>query len=536
VNTEFLPETNSKKSIELLDKSELIWRLENTEKTKIDLEKTNHNLKTKIDRLQALIAELKQGNLDLNENMILVQETLYAKSSERSTKEEIATSSNESLQVPGANDDDSKKDKIKRSLKPSERYPNAEIKIVHVLPEKTPECPCCSYEMQDSGMTEDAEKLSIIPKKIIIELQKRHKFRCSNCQGAIATASLPRSITPGGSYSDRLIIDVGLSKFCDLIPMSRYVAIAERLGIKGLPAQSLIAATHDLALFVRAVYRLLKQEVLSGKVLNADETPHRMLEGDEKENWYHWGFSNQIAAYFDIRDTRSGDVASDFLKLSKCEFLMSDVYSGYGKAIRVTNEYRNAHNLAKIRSIYCNAHSRRYFKKAQKAYPMSAAPFIECYRSIYFLESQLTTIRQKDPDLPDKTKLEIRAKMLPFFEKMKALAQNELNKYSSKSSMVKALNYFLENYEEFTLFITQAELPIDNNAAERILRNPVIGRKTWYGTHSRQGAETTAVLFSIIESCKLNKVNPREYFPELVAAIHKGDAPFTVNRQYFTQE
>ena len=528
MNSEFLSETDPNKSLEFLDKSELIWRLNKSEVKKSNLEKTNQNLKARIDRLQALVVELKQGNLDLSEGMILVQEMQFSKSSERSTKEEIAASNTEDLRIPGAgNDDDSPRDKKKRVLKPSERYPNAEIKVVHVLPETLPQCPCCSYEMQDSGMTEDSERLSIIPKKFIIELQKRHKFRCSHCQGAIATTTSPAVITPGGALSDRLIIDAALSKFCDLIPMSRYVAMAERLGIMGLPAQSLIASTHELSHLVRGVYRLLKQEVLSSRILHADETPHRMLEGDEKENWYHWGFTNKKAAYFDIRDTRSGDVASEFLKNSACEYLMSDVYSGYGKAVRVTNEYRKAKNLPKLFSIYCNAHSRRYFKKAQKAFPMGATPFVDCYRAIYFLESQLTTLRQKEPDLPDKTVLEIRAKMLPFYEKMKILAQIEQAQYSSKSSIAKAMNYFLGNYDELTLFITNPEFPIDNNAAERILRNPVIGRKTWYGTHSRQGAETTAVLFSIIESCRLNKVNPRKYLPALVAAIHKGEPPFT---------
>jgi len=528
VNSEFLSETDPTKSLETLDKSELIWRLGKSENTKVNLEKINKNLKARIDRLQVLVAELKQGNLDLNEGMVLMQEMQFAKSSERSTKEEIAASDNESLRIPGAgNSDTSTKDTKKRVLKPSERYPDAEVKVIHVLPEKPPQCPCCTHEMQDSGLTEDSERLSIIPKKFIVELQKRHKFRCSHCQGAIATTASPAVITPGGAFSDRLIIDAALSKFCDLIPMSRYVAIAERLGIVGLPAQSLIAATHELSAHVRAVYRLLKQEVLSSKILHADETPHQMLEGDSTQNWYHWGFTNKVAAYFDIRDTRSGDVASEFLKNSKCEFLMSDVYSGYGKAIRVTNEHRVAHKLPEIRSIYCNSHSRRYFKKSQKSYPMVATLFLDCYRSIYFLESQLTEIRQKDPDLPDKIILEIRTKMLPFYEKMKALAQAEQMKYSSKSSIAKAMNYFLENYDGLTLFITNSDFPIDNNAAERVLRNPVIGRKTWYGTHSKLGAETTAVLFSIIESCKLNKVNPREYFPALVSAIHQGQTPFT---------
>ena len=61
------------------------------------------------------------------------------------------------------------------------------------------------------------------------------------------------------------------------------------------------------------------------------------------------------------------------------------------------------------------------------------------------------------------------------------------------------------------------------------MRNPVIGRKTWYGTHSKKGAETNAIMFSIVESCKINKVNPREYFKDIVHAIHEGRCVFTPN-------
>jgi transposase len=89
------------------------------------------------------------------------------------------------------------------------------------------------------------------------------------------------------------------------------------------------------------------------------------------------------------------------------------------------------------------------------------------------------------------------------------------------------MSYFLGNLKQLTAFIDNDALPIDNNSQERLLRNPVIGRKTWYGTHSKRGAETMAILFSLVESCKLNKVNPREYIKALVEAIHSGEKPFT---------
>ncbi len=84
------------------------------------------------------------------------------------------------------------------------------------------------------------------------------------------------------------------------------------------------------------------------------------------------------------------------------------------------------------------------------------------------------------------------------------------------------MNYLLNHFVELTTFLNYEDLPIDNNSQERLMRSPVIGRKTWYGNHSRKGAMTSAILFSIVESCKLNNVNPRIYFKEIVQLIHQG--------------
>ena len=86
---------------------------------------------------------------------------------------------------------------------------------------------------------------------------------------------------------------------------------------------------------------------------------------------------------------------------------------------------------------------------------------------------------------------------------------------------MKGINYFIKNFDQLTMFLKCEDIPIDINSQERPMRGPVIGRKTWYGTHSRPGAETNAVMFSLVESCKLNKVNPRDYFKDIVHAIHE---------------
>jgi len=372
--------------------------------------------------------------------------------------------------------------------------------------------------MLDSDMTEDSEQLTVIPKKHEIIRTKRVKYIC-DCHGAIVTAPAPARIIDGSTYSDEMITDVALSKYCDLIPIHRYVAMANRAGLPDLPANSLIETTHPFADFVSPVYKLIKQGALNSRVLKADETPHRMLEGSEKRNWYLWGFSTENLCFLECRDTRSGDVASEFLTKSKCEVLMSDVYTGYGEAIRITNELRQSSQMPLMVSAHCNAHARRNFFKMWPKYK-EAEFYLEHYHEIYQLNSKA---KGQSPPIV----LELREQMRPRFEAMKAKAMDELARYSRKGKYAQALKYFLKNYNTLTYFLIDAEVPIDNNAQERNLRSHVIGRKTWYGTHSKRGALTAAILFTIIETCKLCQVNPREYFEELVKDMLAGAQPYT---------
>src|SRR3989338_8774111 len=89
------------------------------------------------------------------------------------------------------------------------------------------------------------------------------------------------------------------------------------------------------------------------------------------------------------------------------------------------------------------------------------------------------------------------------------------------------MGYFLKNYTGLTLFLKIQCLPIYKNSQESLLRNPVLGRKTWYGTHSERGAKTAAILFTLVETCKLNGINPREYLKKLVQDLLAGKKPYT---------
>lgn len=470
----------------------------------IQLNKDNENLirqmRDHIDQLHSKYLASEQKSFLLEEQTITIKHRLFGKSSEKSDKKSTSN------KIP--------KEPRKRVLLPSERYPNLDVIEKLVELDRPPTCLCCSKEMKDSGLTEDSEYLTVIPRRYYVVRQKRVKYRCSTCQDDLITAPAIPRIKSGSSYSDEMVVDAALSKYCDLIPVERYVQMADRGGVKGLPANSLIEGTHNLAGFLDPVYRKIKDEVMNSKILHADETPHRMLEGDEKSNWYFWGFSTNSASYFEAHDTRSGTVAADIIKDSSCEYLMSDVFSGYSKAVSDSNVYRREINLPLIKNIYCNAHARRKFKESSESFERESELFLWCYSKIYRLE--------KLKDFKNR-----RQWQRLYYGVMERFALKLKNGYSSKSSLVKAMDYFNKNFDELTYFLKHEDLPIDNNSQERLMRNPVIGRKTWYGTHSRKGAETNAVLFSLVESCKLNKVNPRDYFKDIVHAIHEKRDAFT---------
>jgi transposase len=479
----------------------------------IRLKKLNLPTEPEIDALDPpqLRVLMKQWRSQLElyqERLFKAERKIFGRSSERSGKEDGGTSQPTPPTPRG-----------ETTKQLSERYPEATVEVEGIDFPGPQACPACGSGMTDSGMKEISEYLDVREKEFIVVQQERHKHRCHKCHGAIVTAPAPKRVIPSGSYSDDLIVDAALSKYCDLIPMERYSRMAERGGLPGIPPHSLIQATFKLADFLFCIYELIKKEVLQARVLLADETPHRMLEGDPKERWYLWAFSSKLAIYFECHDTRSGDVSSELLLESICQFLVSDAYSGYSKSIRIANKTRQELGHMPIIASYCNAHARRRFESPRSMDPGDVNPdaewMVDRYDKIYELE-------RKTKGLTDPEILQIRAEMKPIFESMKKEAELKIGTYSEKSQMGSGYGYFLKYYDGLTLFLENPELPIDNNSSERGLRNPVVGRKTWYGTHSRAGARKAAIHFTIVESCKLNRVNPREFYRDAIRRIHSG--------------
>jgi len=446
----------------------------------------------------------EQERLKIQDQLLIIRHKLYGSSSEkRPSQEDIERK---------AEKNKNKKNREPRVLLPSLRYPDVPLResLVEFEEGKEPNCKLCDGKLTPmSGQTENSEWISVTQKIYYVQRQKRQKLRCCKCHGDIQTAPAIPRIKPGSGFSDEIAIDVAVAKYCDHLPIERYVNQAERGGLKGVSPQSLIEQTHFLADFLQPVYGALKTSLEKSFFLQADETHWKMLEGDDTKNWQLWGFFNQDGAYYEAHNTRAAAVAGDFLKNCDADYLVSDAYCGYAKCTRGTS----------IKNLYCNAHARRKWIEAETRFPDEVKPMINWYGELYNIERE---IKGQPPDVRFS---ERNLKSKPILEQMKRYCETLW--CLPESALGTARGYFLKYYKGLTHFLDDGRLPIDNNLSERGLRGPVVGRKNYYGNHSKRGARTMQILYSIIESCKICNVEPQRYLTEVVRAIHRGEQLFT---------
>jgi transposase len=465
------------------------------------------------------IAQLQQQNEQLRHK-------LYGRSSERSGKDKPQGNGNGKRGNPNGG-------ASQRTRLPSERFPNARVQEITLEDPVPPSCDECEQQMTDSGMTEDpTERIEYQPAELYIVRTRRKRYHCKCCQSALKTAILPERIAPGSSLGDSLIIQSCISKFYDLIPTSRFAKILAR-GKVDMAHTLLLKAQSHSAFMLIAVYRTIRLEILSSQVIFADETVHRQLEENGgKWRWYLWGFSNGTSIYFEIHDTRAGDVSIQFLIESMVLFLVSDAYSGYSRTIREVNEQRQPKKLPLLQSSLCNDHGRRYFFYAQEA-PL-AKKALDLYDEIYKIEDQVQELL-KNPvyeALENSAKaLELRQTADPLFEQIHDVSCEILLDAPDKSLEATAAKYFINHEEGLTLFLRHIELPISNALSERGIRDWVQLRKTALGNHSLDGAEEAAIQLTVMCSCKMAKVNPQEYM-EFTRLRYLSKQPLLTPAQY----
>lgn len=266
----------------------------------------------------------------------------------------------------------------------------------------------------------------------------------------------------------------------------------------------------------------IKKSIFSSSQIHSDDTPVKVLTpglGKTKTGriWTylkdgrpHGDITNPPAVcYFYSEDRKGARPASHLKSYNFTGILHADAYSGYDKL------YEDRGDESLITEAACWAHARRKFYEITVATNKAsiATEVLEQISKIYKIEDD---IKGRDPDQRLKKRQELSK---PLTEKLFLYLKQSLSLLPKKSMTAKAIHYALNNQAALMRFLNNGKVEIDNNASERAMRPIALGRKNWLFAGSDSGGETAASIYTIIETCKLNDINPWKYLRHILSII-----------------
>jgi transposase len=389
------------------------------------------------------------------------------------------------------------------------------VEVIHDIVDKT--CACCGHTLHRMG-EEVSEQIEFIPAQIRVIRNIRPKYSCRACetQGtevAIQIAEVPLSIMPKSMATPSLLAQIISSKMHYGLPLYRQEKMFTQAGIE-LSRQTMSRWLITCADKLAPLLAMMKTKLLQQPALWADETTVNVLDVD-KSTCYMWVYGCGLEAstdpklvLFDYQDGRGGQHPINFLA-GYAGYLQVDGYAGYEKTDAIL--------------VGCWAHARRKFVEAQQAQGKGktgkADWAMNHIQKLYALESKLKTqdakIKYQQRQLIAATLLQ---QLWEWLEKSKDTILKE-------SLLGKAISYTQNQWPKLIRYLEDGRLNIDNNRAERAVKPFVIGRKAWLFANTTSGANASAVLYSMVETAKINGLEPYDYLTTLFKELPTADTP-----------
>lgn len=390
--------------------------------------------------------------------------------------------------------------------------------VVLDIPEEEKVCDCCQGELHKMG-EDTSEKLKFIPAQLKVLETVRPKYACRHCDQSGTRSTIKQrepepSILPKGIATPSLLAQIITGKFQYSLPLYRQETLFQQYGIE-LKRSTMSSWMTTSAQALQRLYSLLRKIMLQQSALHADETTLKVIKEDRK-SCYMWVYcsgkdspdSNSLIpniVLYDFQPSRAGECPVRFL-------------SGYNGYLQVDGYA--AYEQTKATLVGCWAHARRKFtdiiKTTDKKKTGKAQLALSKIQKLYAIES---VARQKE------TKEEAyqhRLKHAPkVLEDYKAWLEKESQRLPPSSAIAKAIQYSLNQWDKLVQYLKSPELQLDNNRAERAIKPFVIGRKNWLFSNTGNGAKSSAVLYSIIETAKANGLIPYEYLVKLFEELPK---------------
>ena len=352
-----------------------------------------------------------------------------------------------------------------------------------------------------------SEKLDYTPGLFTVERHIRGKWACAQCQ-TLTQAPVPAQIIDKGIPTAGLLAQVLVAKYADHLPLYRQEGIFARAGLS-VPRSTLGAWVGRCGVQLQPLVDALRRELLSRRVLHADETPVAMLKPGNKKahRAYLWAyvpgvFEDIKAVVYDFCESRAGEHARAFLGEWQGT-LVCDDFSGYKQSFTLG-----------VTEAGCLAHSRRkFFDLHASNKSQIAAQALQSISTLYDIEREVKSLTADE-------RLNIRqTRSRPLADALHQWMELQRRQITDGTATARALDYSLKRWGALTRFLDDGQLPIDNNWAENQIRPVAIGRKNWLFAGSLRAGQRAAAVMSLIQSARLNGHDPYAYLKDVLQRL-----------------
>ena len=359
---------------------------------------------------------------------------------------------------------------------------------------------------------EITEELEYEPGKLFVNRYVRPKYVQANNQGIIIAPMIERPL-PKAIVGAGLLAQIIIDKYVDHLPLYRQMERFKREGIN-IPYSTIGDWIKNGCNLIDPLYEALKKLILQSNYLHADESPIKVLDKDKKgtsagsvHRGYYWVYHSSIdgLVLFDYREGRGREGPQQMLKDFK-GYLQTDGYAVY-------DYFKDKEGIA---VLHCMAHARRMFYEARDNDKATAEYALQQIGLLYDIER-----KAKEQQLtPDQILLLRQKEAIPVLESSGAWMKEAYLKALPKSTIGKALGYSIQRWPELMLYTTDGKLNIDNNPVENSIRPVAIGRKNYLFAGSHDAAKRSAMLYSLMGTCKLHGINPSIWLRDVLQRIN----------------
>ena len=472
-------------------------------KSQLNFYKAQHE--RALEREDTLKQQLEQERAKVRD----LNQRLYGRKSEQSRRRE--TLSNEQSETPAR----------PRGQQPGSRghgrTPRPHLPVteeVRDLAEHEKYCVDCGLPHRDLGTTEDSDIIEIQVAPYIRKI-RRKKYRGCGCQGEkrLVTASPAPRVLPRSALGVSVWVEILLDKYLSAQATHRLLNDFAHLGCP-LSQGTVTGGLKRLAPLFEPLVDALREKQLTERLFHADETGWKVFEAIENKasnRWYLWVTQSPSVVYYQMAPGRDAGVPLDhFSELEAGQFpvfLVCDRYSAYKKLAR---------QLPIIVLAFCWAHVRRDFLDAARRWPDQKAwmfEWVEAIGELYHLNALRLLHWEEDKPLGRQSSAFQRhhRALRKHLSWMKARREACLQQPDLHAAQRAVLTSLTNHWSGLVLFAKHPQIPMDNNQAERSLRNPVTGRKRYYGSGRVWSAELAAMLFTVLQTALLWGLNPRHW-------------------------